>query len=108
MGRIKGTSIQTISVNGDSYSIRITEHAFKQAYTRKVSADVIARTISALGTQRLTISQKIGSDAAVVNEEEGVAVVFSWDGNKIMVITVLDSNEVDNFFVKRGTILQFV
>jgi hypothetical protein len=106
MSRTKGKSISVMEVNGNNYSVRVTDHAYSQMYERKVSESLVSKTIASLGSKRLNISKTIGSDSIVINDKDDLAVVFGWEGNRIMVVTVLNSAE--EVFAKRGTIIQRV
>ncbi len=102
MPRIKGKAILVMLMeNGEEMSIRVTGHAWEQMESRKISVGTVGRVISALGDERLLQLQSVGLDVAVVHKTEGIAIVFGWDGNKIMVVTVLPESDI---FVKRGTL----
>ena len=105
MSRMKGKSVGVIDIQGDEYSIRITDHAFEQMYRRKITVDKVSDTIKALGEQKIQMLNGVGCEVIVVNKNARIAVVFGWEGRKIFVITVIDSAEV---FKKKGTLIQRV
>lgn len=102
MARQKGVSIAVMYFGNDEYSIRVTAHAWQQMCNRGISVNQVVETIHALGQDSLLKTQADETDVCVSNKEEGISVVFGWDNNKIMVVTVL--SEADNVFVKKKTL----
>ncbi len=101
--RLKGKLIGIFKVYcrdtgwGD-HSVRMTDHAGKQAEARNVSNEKVIEAIQSI-SDLMPELQKKGDDICVI--DNGLAVVFAFKGNRIMVITVLPSGKV---FIKRNTI----
>ncbi len=100
MPKQKGTALALMEIDGDEYSVRATSHAWSQMEVRRISVSTVVQVINLLGKERLKALQDRGLDVVVVYKALDVAVVFGWDGNKIMVVTVLNSS---NVFAKRNT-----
>ncbi len=101
--RINGKSIGIFRVydkdtGWNDHSVRMTRHAEEQAKARNVSDEKVVETIQSVSDLMPELQQK-GEDICVINN--GLAVVFAFKGNRIMVITVLPSEKI---FVKRNTI----
>ncbi len=101
--RLKGKSIGIFRVycrdtGWNDHSVRMTHHAEAQAKARNVSNEKILEAIQSISDLMPELQQK-GEDICAVNN--GLAVVFAFKGNRIIVITVLLSEKI---FVKRNTL----
>jgi len=83
-----------------NFSIRATQHSLDRMASRKIEATTAAASIIALGEERLLKAQASNEDVMVLDSINNIAVVFAFDGNKILIITVIDKA---NCFVKSGT-----
>ncbi len=110
MVRLKGTALGVWSIDDgeydNQYSVRATKHAVEQMEKREISAKKVVETIQGLPSAKILDLQKGGRDVCAIDKETGISVVFGFDGNKLMVVTVVD--DCESIFAKRRTCRVFV
>ncbi len=100
MGRKQKKCIATINIEGNTYSIRISNHAKKRMQERNISEYVIAGNILSLGKVRLIELQKAGDDFIIIDDITSTSIVAGFKGNRIFIITVINKC---NVFIKSET-----
>lgn len=100
-----GKSLALLTIEGKDYSIRASEHALQRMEERQVDSYVVAGNVMALGAERLQELQRKQEEAMIIDEENEVAVVIAFKGNRIMLVTVLNKA---NCYVKKGTRIERV
>lgn len=100
MAHKKNTCIATINIEGNTYSIRISNHAQKRMEQRNISSYVIAGNILSLGKERLIKLQKMGEDFIIIDDITKTSIVAGFKGNRIFIITVINKC---NVFIKSET-----
>ncbi len=102
MKNMKSRSLAQITIEEKRYSIRATIHALERMKERNVCEYAVTGSILALGQKRLLelqeALQEAQEDAMIIDEERDVAVVISFKGNRIQVVTVNKAN----VFVKKN------
>mgnify|MGYP001092671431 CR=1 FL=1 len=96
----KKKCIATINIEGNTYSIRISNHAQKRMQERNISSYVIAGNILSLGKNRLLQLQKSGEDFIIIDDITNTSIVAGFKNNRMFIITVIDKC---NIFVKSET-----
>ena len=96
----KKKCIATINIEGNTYSIRISNHAQKRMEQRNISSYVIAGNILSLGKERLIELQKMEDDFIIIDDITRTSIVAGFKRNTITIITVIDKS---NIFVKSET-----
>ena len=96
----KGKQIAQLIINKQSYSIRSTEHSELRMKQRNVDVYVVSSTILALGKERLLKYKESKKDIAIIDKENGIAVIAGFHKNTIYIITVIDK---DDIWVKNDT-----
>lgn len=100
MKQKRNMCIATIEINGNTYSIRISNHAQKRMEQRNISSYVIAGNILSLGKERLIKLQKMGEDFIIIDDITKTSIVAGFKGNRIFIITVINKC---NVFIKSET-----
>lgn len=98
--RKKGRSVNTFSINGQSFSIRLTDHAELRLKQRNVDLFQAIGSLLSLGEERILSYKDAGKDIMIIDKEKGFSIVAAIEGNTIMIITVIDKGDV---YVKSGT-----
>lgn len=96
-------SLAQLSISGETYSIRASDHALQRMAERGVDEYVVAGTVVSLGKARLQELQDEDAEAIIIDEAKDVAVVIGFRGNRVMVITVINKS---NVFVKSDTTIE--
>ena len=89
-----------IKINDSHYSIRATCHALERMSQRNIDEYVVIGNVLALGEERLLTLQENNEEAIIIDEKTDTAVVISFHGNRIHVVTTIDKS---NVYVKSGT-----
>jgi|GEM_PF-2493413 len=98
--RKKGRSVNTFTINGQSFSIRLTDHAELRLKQRNIDLFQTVGSILSLGEERILSYKDAGKDIMIIDKEKGFSIVAAIEGNTIMIVTVIDKADV---FVKSGT-----
>ncbi len=110
MARIKGYALGVMSIDdgeyNNQYSIRVTQHGKEQMEKRNISAEDVVDSIQRIPSAKILYLQEEGRDVCAIDKFLGISVVFSFHGNRIMVVTVFD--ECDQVFAKNRTHRVFV
>ena len=110
MARQKGYALGVMCMKDgeydNQYSIRVTEHGRAQMEKRGISGDRIVKAIQGLSRAKILKLQRDGRDVCAVDKETGISVVFGFNRNRIMVVTVVE--ECEKVFAKNRTTKVFV
>ena len=94
-----GKKLMSFSFNGRHFEIRTTDHR-KDHQERKYDMNVVCGDIIALGKERLYNYADQGEDIAIIDEENNLSVIITFEGNQIRIRTVIDKS---NIWVRKGT-----
>jgi hypothetical protein len=94
-----GKILLNFNYNGRKYEIRTTDHTYKHL-ERKFDFNTVCGDIVALGKERLDCYADKGEDVAIIDMENDMTVIITFEGNQIRVRTVIDKS---NVWVKKGT-----
>ena len=100
MAKQTSKSIAQVKINCQTYSIRASIHAIERMQQRNVDEYVVVGNVIALGPERLLEYQSKEADVMILDEAKKVAIVFAFNGNKVMIVTVIDKADC---YAKRGT-----
>ncbi len=89
----KGTMLFKCNIDGATYPVRATAHALMRMEDRKVSTSSINKTISQLGPKLIQGLQLINRYVALVNTVDSVTVLMGFDGDSIIIITVINTSK---------------
>ena len=93
-------SILTFTLEGNTHSVRLSDHALKRMQQRNIHQNVVLSEIVALPVQELKQYKEQNIDIAIIDDNKDIAVIVSFDHNKIEIITVIDKSDI---WVKSGT-----
>ena len=99
LNRNHGRKLMNFSFNGRDFEIRTTDHKYDHP-ERKYQMDVVCGDIVALGKERLYRYADEGIDTAIIDEDNDLAVIITFEENQIRIRTVIDRS---NIWVKKGT-----
>lgn len=88
--RKRGHSMNTFTIDGKIYSIRLTNHAELRTKQRKIDMYMVTSAILALGKTRIEQYQNSDRDILIQDLTNNFAVVITIEGNTIYVITCID------------------
>ena len=94
-----GKKLMSFSFNGRNFEIRTTDHR-NDHQERKYDMNVVCGDIIALGKERLYNYADQGEDVAIIDEENNLSVIITFEGNQIRIRTVIDKS---NIWVRKGT-----
>ena len=94
-----GIKLLSFNFNGREFEIRTTDHTHEHL-ERKYDLDVICGDIVALGKERLYHYANRGEDVAIIDHENNLTVIITFEGSQIRIRTVIDKS---NVWVKKGT-----
>ena len=94
-----GEKLLSFKFNGREFEIRTTDHKYSHP-ERKYQMEVVCGDIVALGKERLYRYADEGIDTAIIDEDNDLAVIITFEGNQIRIRTIIDRS---NIWVKRGT-----
>lgn len=99
LNRNHGKKLMGFHFNGRNFEIRTTDHTYEHL-ERKYDINVICGDIVALGEERLYNYANQGDDVAIVDQNNDLTVIITFEGNQIRVRTVIDKS---NVWVRKGT-----
>ncbi len=97
----KGTTLFKCNIDGTTYSVRATAHALMRMKDRQVSTLAINKTIAQLGPKLIKGLQLINRYVALVNTIDSVTVLMGFDGDNIIIITVINTSK---YYPKHDTL----
>lgn len=100
MRKKRGKSINQFTVNNQTFSIRLTDHAELRLGQRKVDLFQVTGAILSLGQTRIISYQNSERDILIQDKLNGFAVVIAITGCIITIITIIDSSDA---WCKQGT-----
>lgn len=101
LNRDHGEKLMSFSYNGREFEIRTTDH--KEDHLErwgKYDMNVICGDIVALGKERLYRYADEGTDTAIIDEDNNLAVIITFEGSQIRIRTIIDRSRI---WVKSGT-----
>ncbi len=102
MANQKGEKLFDFRIDGYIYSVRATTHALEQMNNRQVSTSMIKKTICQLRPKLIKDLQSINRYVALLNRNDPVTIILGFDGYKIIIITVINTNR---YYGKYGTLM---
>jgi len=99
LNRNHGKKLLNFNFNGRNFEIRTTDHTYEHL-ERKYDLNVVCGDIVALGKKRLYDYAERGEDVAIIDQDNDLTVIITFEGNQIRIRTVIDKS---NVWVKRGT-----
>lgn len=84
----------------ENYRICITKHAALRCKQRKIKTENIINSLHVFGIDNINQYKNNNNDIMLQDKEHNYTLIFSINGNKIIVITVIDKNDV---YVKRDS-----
>jgi len=99
MNNLHGKSLLKFKFNGTEFDIRATDHTYEHL-ERKYDMNVICGDIVALGKERLYEYAARGEDVAIIDQDNNLTTIITFEGTQIRIRTVIDKSRV---WVKKGT-----
>jgi len=93
MRKKRGISINQFTLNNQTFSIRLTDHAALRLSQRKVDLFQVTGAILSLGQTRIISYQNSDRDVLIQDKVNGFAVVIVITGCIITIITIIDSSD---------------
>ncbi len=101
LNRNHGRNLLNFSYNGRDFEIRTTDHKGDHPERwAKYDMNVICGDIVALGKERLYNYADQGIDTAIIDEDNNLAVIITFEGYQIRIRTIIDRSRI---WVKSGT-----
>jgi len=94
-----GEKLISFNYNRREFEIRTTDHKGDHP-ERKYDMNVVCGDIIALGKERLYRYADQGIDTAIIDEDNNLAVIITFEGSQIRIRTIIDRS---NIWVKEGT-----
>lgn len=96
----RGTIVQTFQIAGITYSIVISDHAFKRMEQRKIDELQILSAITAMGGKRIMEYNNSNKDFAVIDKYHNLAIIATIENEQVIIITLLHTSDV---WMRKGT-----
>lgn len=93
-------AILTFNKDGETFSVRVSEHSAKRVNQRGIDENNILSAIFALKIERLIEAREEDKDLAVIDEKNDFALILGMTKNRINIITAIDKADI---WVKEGT-----
>jgi len=87
----RGKSINQFTLNNQTFSIRLTDHAELRLSQRKIDLFQVTGAILSLGQERILSYQNSDRDVLIQDKANNFAVVIAITCSTITIITVIDS-----------------
>jgi len=97
----RGHNVNTFTINGNTYSIRLTEHAEFRLKQRNIDLFQAIGTILSLGQERITEYKNSNKDVFIMDKVNNFSIVLTIESNTIYIITLIDKSDC---YVKENTI----
>ena len=85
LNRNHGKKLMGFHFNGREFEIRTTDHTYEHL-ERKYDINVICGDIVALGKERLYHYANRGEDVAIIDHENNLTVIITFEGNPNRII----------------------
>ena len=95
-----GVTLLKFSYNGKEFKIRTTDHESYDHLNRKYDLNVVCGDIVALGKARLYNYADKGDDIAIIDRDNDITTIITFEETQIRIRTVIDKS---NVWVKKGT-----
>lgn len=95
-----GHLVNTFSINGNNFSIRLSSHAEMRLKQRNIDLFQTVGNILSLGEKRIMEYSHSDRDIMVMDKRNNFSMVFYIDNCTIYIITVIDKVDC---YVKEGT-----
>ena len=99
-----GSKLMDFHFNGTTYEVRCTVHSLERFHDHGLNVDAALGSIVALGKERLDYFANNGSDVAIIDKENHISVIITFEGEEnyvqIRIATIIPRS---NIFVKAGT-----
>jgi len=99
--RKAGTSINTFTINNNTYSIRLTNHAELRLQQRQIDLYQVTGSILSLGEKTITAYAGSNRDIFIQDKPNNFSIVCNITNNTITIITVIANCDC---WIKSGTI----
>jgi len=99
--RKNGKVIDQFTLNGKTYSIRLTAHAKQRLQDRNLDLFQVTGSILSLGQKTITDYSGSNRDIFIMDKVNNFSIVCNIENCTIMIVTVIDSADC---WVKNGTI----
>jgi hypothetical protein len=99
--RKPGKMINNFTLNGKTYSIRLTNHAEQRLQQRNIDLYQVTGSILSLGQKTITAYAGSNRDIFILDKEHNFSIVCNISACTITIITVIDSIDC---WIKNGTI----
>lgn len=93
MAHKKGKSVNQFTLNNQTFSIRLTDHAELRLGQRKIDLFQVTGAILSLGQNRIMSYQNSDRDILIQDKVNNFAVVIDIIGCIITIITIIDSSD---------------
>jgi hypothetical protein len=99
--RKPGKMINNFTLNGKTYSIRLTNHAEQRLQQRNIDLFQVTGSILSLGQKTITDYSGSNRDIFIIDKEHNFSIVCNITHRTITIVTVIDNADC---WVKSGTI----
>jgi len=99
LNRDHGKKLMSFSFNGKNFEIRTTDHTYEHL-ERRYDLNIVCGNIVALGKERLYDYAERGEDVAIIDRDNDITVIITFEGSQIRIRTVIDKS---NVWVRKGT-----
>lgn len=96
-----GHSINTFTINNNTYSIRLSNHAQQRLTQRNLDLYQVTGSILSLGQQQIEYYAGSNRDIFIKDSQNNFSVVCNIVKNTITIVTVIDNADC---WIKSGTI----
>jgi len=95
-----GKSVNSFNINGQTFSIRLSDHAELRLKQRGIDLFQAVGVILSPGQERILNYRDSGRDIMIIDKEKGFSIVAAIEGNCIIIVTVIDKIDI---YIKEGT-----
>ena len=95
-----GITLLKFSYNGTEFKIRSTDHSIKRFKGNGINVDIACGDVIALGKERLYNYAKTGGDVAIIDVENQMTTIITFEGTQIRIRTIIPRG---NAYIKEGT-----
>jgi len=99
--RKAGTSINQFTLNNNTYSIRLSNHANQRLTQRQIDLFQVTGSILSLVQQTITEYSGSNRDIFIMDKQNGFSIVCNISACTITIVTVIDNIDC---WIKQGTI----
>lgn len=93
--------ISTFTINNNTYSIRLSDHATQRLQQRNLDLYQITGSILSLGEKTITEYSGSDKDIFIMDKENNFSIVCNITNNTITIVTVINNADC---WIKKGTI----